>query len=1024
MRIAGIVSLWLLLVSGSARGEVKEVLFECRWAHRPITIDGKLDEPEWQQAQVIDKFGLPRLKEKARPAKTATRARLLWDRESLYFFADLEDRDLFADVKEHDGKTWDNDVFELFFRPAADKPGYYEFQVNAAGTQLDMFLPSRNAGGYERLKSDGKFHMESAVVLRGSLDNRDDKDEGWSVEGRIPWTDFLRTGGRPEPGETWRFVLCRYDYAKEFGDPELSWSSPKATGDKANFHAIDDYAPLKFIGPGDTPPAKPMGINKRPPLTTSTVVGSPDPPLPYRPVRAFPQLKLNFPIAFDRVPGSETLLIIAQERSYGTAAVFKIKDDSNVSEAQMVLDIVDGGVAYGIAFHPKFAENGYLYLGWNGALDGGPKKTRVTRYAYDRDKHTIDAASALEIISWESDGHNGGDLDFGLDGMLYVTSGDGTSDSDTNMRGQDLTQLTAKVLRIDIDHPDEGRAYSVPKDNPFIGQKDGDKEIVPETWAYGLRNPWRLTVDPKTGHLWVGNNGQDLWEQIYFVRKGDNYGWSVYEGGHIFYADRKLGPHPHAPPAADHPHSEARSLTGGVVYYGDKLPELRGAYIYGDYSTGRIWGIRHNSTSVTWNQLLADTPFNISGFGLDSRGELLVADHKGNGEGGFYYLEPTPPQTQPTTFPRKLSESGLFASVAGHKMQPGVVPYSVNSPLWSDGAHKERFIAIPDKAGQDMRIEFTTNRGWKFPDETVLVKSFAFETVPGDPASRRWIETRFLTKQQGEWAGYSYLWNEEQTDAELVAAEGADREYEVHVPRSREHPDGLKKLTWRYPSRTECMVCHSRAANFVLGLTELQMNKDHDYGGVVENQLSLLERLGMLKVAAYADTLNFHKEDLKKEGLDEKAVKKQIEALTKIKDQRKAAETSSLLGGPPARYRKLADPYDAGQPLEARARSYLHANCSVCHVEAGGGNAQIDLEYGVALDKMKIIDQPPLHHKFDLPEARLIAPGHPERSVLLYRMSHRGIGSGQMPQLATNLVDHAAVKLMEEWIRSLEASPK
>src|SRR5205085_1419271 len=183
--------------------------------------------------------------------------------------------------------------------------------------------------------------------------------------------------------------------------------------------------------------------------------------------------------------------------------------------------------------------------------------------------------------------------------------------------------------------------------------------------------------------------------------KGDNFGWSVYEGGHIFYAERKLGPHPHVLPAADHPHSEARSLTGGTVYYGKKLPELVGAYIYGDHSTGRIWGLRHDGTKVTWQKLLADTTFNISGFGLDSHGELLVADHRTNSEGAFYYLEPVPPATTPSTFPRKLSESGLFKHVAGHVMQPGVVPYSVNSPLWSDGAFKSRFIAIPHKDGME-----------------------------------------------------------------------------------------------------------------------------------------------------------------------------------------------------------------------------------------------------------------------------------------------------------------------------------
>jgi uncharacterized repeat protein (TIGR03806 family) len=503
---------------------------------------------------------------------------------------------------------------------------------------------------------------------------------------------------------------------------------------------------------------------------------------------------------------------------------------------------------------------------------------------------------------------------------------------------------------------------------------------VPETWAYGLRNPWRLAVDPKTGHLWVGNNGQDLWEQVYFVRKGDNFGWSVYEGSHIFYANRTMGREPLTPPAAEHHHSEARSMTGGVVYYGSKLPELYGAYIYGDHSTGRIWGIRHDGTKVTWHKLLADTTFNITGFAIDRHGELLVADHRGNGDGGYYYLEPTPPQSAPSSFPRKLSESGLFASVKQHAMQPGVIPYSVNSPLWSDGAYKERFFAIPESAPTDFRIDLTKRTGWDFPEQTVLVKSFALEQTAGDESSRRWIETRFLTKQDGEWAGYSYIWNDEQTDAELVAAEGLDRDYKIQVPVSSEHANGMKTQKWHCPSRVECMVCHSRAANFVLGLSTAQMNKEHDYGGVVENQFHVLEQLDLLKT-------------------------------------RGGKQASTV---DPSKLAKLANPYDEREPLEARARSYLHANCSICHMQAGGGNAQMDLEYSAQGRKFNAIDVPPLHHKFGIEDARLIAPGHPERSVLLYRMAHRGEGSGQMPQLATSLVDERAVKLFEAWIRNMQ----
>lgn len=234
--------------------------FECRWADGEITIDGKADEAAWSKAQVIDQFSLPWLKE-PRPAKTATKARLLWDRENLYFFAHLEDSDLYADVLEHDGMTWDNDVFELFFKPADDKPGYYEFQVNAAGTIMDMFLPRRASGGYRRFKSDGTFHIEAKVQLGGTLNRWQDKDTGWSIEGRIPWDDFLRTGGRPADGEKWKFALCRYDYSVEFEGPELSTCAPLRS-QPASFHNHEEYAALRFVGLNAQSLLRPFGIEQ------------------------------------------------------------------------------------------------------------------------------------------------------------------------------------------------------------------------------------------------------------------------------------------------------------------------------------------------------------------------------------------------------------------------------------------------------------------------------------------------------------------------------------------------------------------------------------------------------------------------------------------------------------------------------------------------------------------------------------------------------------------------------------------
>lgn len=973
--------------------------FECRWAEGKITIDGKADEPAWKNAQVIDRFYVPWLGDKARAAKTKTSAKLLWDRDYLYFFAEMEDTDLYADVKEHDGMTWFNDVFELFFKPAEDKPGYYEFQVNAAGTIMDMFIPRRGSGGYQRYIKDGDFHIEAKVVLKGTLNKWTDKDQGWSVEGRIPWTDFMKSGGRPDVNERWRFALCRYDYSVDFEGPELSTCAPLKA---SNFHAHEDYALLKFVGQNieKLNPA----FAKRTPLTTSTVVGSPDPPPPYRVERAYPNLKVNFPIDVKHIPGSDQLFYITQERSYGDTVIRRMKDDPKTADSELVLELK--GTAYDLTFHPQFAKNGYIYVGWNGKGKDDKKYCRVTRWTIlPKAPWTIDKKSEQVIIEWQSDGHNGAAVTFGLDGMLYVTSGDGTSDSDTNVAGQRMDLLLSKLMRIDVDHPDKDKMYSVPKDNPFVGREG----IRPETWAYGFRNPWRIHCDKKTGHIWVGQNGQDLWEQVFFIRKGDNYGWSVYEGSHPFYLERKLGPTPHVHPTFEHHHSEARSLTGGVVYYGTKYPDLVGAYIYGDYSTGRIWAGKHDGQKVLWHKEIAQTRLQITGFGTDANGELLICDHVGDGKGGFYHLVPSPKEIAPSKFPKKLSDSGLFTSVKGHQMQPALIPYSVNAELWSDGAHKERWLAMP---GADSKIDYRANRGWGFPDQTVIVKSFALEMEEGKPESRKWIETRFLTKQGNEWYGYSYLWNDEQTDGTLVESKGMDREYAIKAK------DGTRSQKWHYPSRSECMVCHSRAANWVLGLSEVQMNKEHNYGSCTENQLEVFARLGLISKFNYGQQVkDVLKYELERKGKSDKEITEAIASATATRLQRVPVTSSSLMAFSSERFRKLVNPYDKSADLTLRARSYLHANCAHCHVEAGGGNALFDVEFTIKADKMKLFDVKPVHHTFKLNEARLVVPGDPNRSVLLHRVSNRE--QGHMPPLASAIVDKEAVAMLREWIRTM-----
>ncbi len=1048
----------LLLLWSRTGAAVERPAYDCQFTDLPVTVDGRLDEPAWREAAVIDRFSLPWLGDHATQARKGTRARLLWDREHLYLAVDMDD-DLKADVKEHDGGTSTDDSIALVLKPSDTDPGSYAFQLTPANVGLDIFFPRR--GQAERSAAERRFHVTAAATVRGTIDRRDDRDEGWTVEMRIPWIDLLPTGGRPEPGDEWRFTLCRSDHDASLAEPEVSTAAPLKSPPQENFdHEAEEYAVLRFGTPRPQSGGPAYGIGRYVPLTTNKVVGAPEPPPPYVVEPAFPGAVMDAPIVVAAQPGSD-LLLVATEPAWGLPSkLVRTRGPPAAFEPETLIEVDDperalGTVHYSITFHPDFATNGWVFIGANGRRrpdDADPRRgqpgvaermTRITRYRIDpRPPYTFHADSARLIIEWDSNGHDGGDMAFGADGMLYVTSGDGTSDSDGDLAGQDLGRLRAKVLRIDVDHPEAqtrpaGQAYLIPPDNPFVGQEG----VRPETWAYGLRNPWRITCDRPTGQIWVGNNGQDLWEQVYLVERGANYGWSIVEGGHPFAIERKPGPHPIAKPTLEHSHAEARSLTGGLVYRGDAFPELEGCYLYGDYLTGRIWAARHDGERVVRHDLLADTTLQITSFCVDARGEILISDHQAEEKGGIYRLARRPRATAaPHPFPTRLSESGLFAKLREHAMAPGVLPYAVNSPLWSDGTHKVRFLALPARVDDDgtaspAPIDVTDSNGWKFPDGTVLVKSFAIDEREGDPASRRWIETRFMLKEAGDWAGYSYEWNDEQTDGLLVEAAGKDRAFAI---RSSAAPDGTRTLAWRYPSRAECMVCHSRAANFALGLCTVQLNRDFDYDAVLgpghaaANQLRSWEHLGMLRSSQWGDAISQHRaaidRDLPEEltGPDRhRAIEAALARLTAPLDPKGTglrSRHSRLLARAPEATNRLADPHDASTDLAARARSYLQSNCSSCHQPAGGGNAMFNALYRGAfhetpLEKAGLVGATPMHHTFDIPEARLVAAGSPERSIVLSRMSRRG--PGQMPQLATTIVDERALDLVRRWIESL-----
>lgn len=217
----------------------------CQRAEGKITINGMADEAAWKQAEVIEDFHHPAVTPKS-PGKTKTKARLLWDDEALYFFAEMEDADLYADITEHDAETWFNDVFELFFKPHADERTYYEFQVTPRNTHFDACIKRRGPGGeMRRWIRAHEFAWETKPVLIGTLNDETDKDKGWFVEGKIPWTDFRHTGGKPKPGDAWSFALCRYDYSFDFETPDLSTTAALT---KVDFHQTENYGRLTFAG--------------------------------------------------------------------------------------------------------------------------------------------------------------------------------------------------------------------------------------------------------------------------------------------------------------------------------------------------------------------------------------------------------------------------------------------------------------------------------------------------------------------------------------------------------------------------------------------------------------------------------------------------------------------------------------------------------------------------------------------------------------------------------------------------------
>ncbi|MDB6060047.1 MAG: hypothetical protein JWM78_150 [Verrucomicrobiaceae bacterium] len=668
------------------------------------------------------------------------------------------------------------------------------------------------------------------------------------------------------------------------------------------------------------------------------------------------------PVLMVSIPASGGRNAVVEQR--GTVALL----DANFTAQGALLNIsaqtLNSGEQglLGLAFDPNIASNGYFYVDYISSKTAGrcaqatdPRCTRISRFTLNKDANnnfvytTVNNSSekVLLEISQPFENHKGGMLAFGPDNYLYIAMGDGGSGGDPNGNAQNLGVLLGKILRID---PRSGDPYAIPPSNPFINTAGAR----PEIWAYGLRNPWRFSFDRQTGKLWAGDVGQNLYEEIDIVTGGGNYGWNAREGKHAY--NIAVTAQNAIEPVWEYDHTAGQSITGGYVYRGNAIPALRGQYIYTDFGSGTIWAL--DSVNFT-NQALASSGLSIGGFGEDANGEIYALDYSG---GRLLRIDAS--TVSGATMPTHLSETGLFAApVAQLQAATGLIEYDVNTPLWSDGANKRRWIALPANG----KITFSATDAWQLPVGSVVVKHFAVALDQRQPSQLHNLETRVLIHESSGWAGYTYRWNAQQTDADLLT---------VGATENLNLIDGSGAAVTReyeYPSSAQCHSCHTDAAGTLLGVRTRQLNRNFNYGAVTDTQLRSFNHIALFS--------------------------------TDIGDAAQYGASAAL------------DNASAG--VEQRARDYLDANCSQCHRPGGGTGVAIDLRSGTANSAINAIDIAPSAGDLGVANARIVAPGSKERSVLWQRMRLTDPAAGRMPPLASHAIDDAAVALIDQWIDGL-----
>lgn len=669
--------------------------------------------------------------------------------------------------------------------------------------------------------------------------------------------------------------------------------------------------------------------------------------------RRLPNVSFSRPVKALQAPGDSSFWYVVEQ----PGRIKRVVNSESATEAPIYFSIpvlFDGESGLlGMAFSPDWPSKKELYVYY--VTDSPALQSRVSRITITDDT-TLPVTATEQVILTISQfrtNHNGGEIAFGADGYLYISTGDGGGSNDTENNSQTTSNLLGNMLRIDVNdiaYPTPG--YSIPINNPFNENAkcgpSSNAQSCPEIYAWGLRNPWRWSFDPQTNDLWVGDVGQENWEEINKLSLAGNFGWRCKEGTHDF---NLLGCNINEliDPVYEYSHENGNNaITGGFVYRGTNMPSLVGNYLFADSGSGRIWSLSGNTSSGFQADELIDSSHAIAAFAQDHNNELYVLSYL---SGGLYQIE-LDTSTGGDTIPTLLSDTGCVSDTNPSLPASGLIPYQPNARFWSDNAAKQRWIALPDNTS----IDPSDNNIWDYPNGTVTMKNFVVEN--------RLIETRlFMRHPNGQWAGYSYEWDEAVTNATRVV--GGKLRTLSHTAAPQQ---------WIYPSEGECLQCHTSAAGYVLGLSTPQLNGEFDYpdSGITDNQLETFNHI------------NLFTQD----------VSEPVSALPSI-----------------------SDPENNAEPLLFRAKAYLQTNCASCHRPNGGTQANMDLRFETPLAQMGICNIDPLLSSLGIVDAKIIAPGMPEKSVLLNRMNRRD--NNAMPPIGSNLIDTSGVQLIEQWINEL-----